>query len=275
MMKRISLIVVFLMLLSGCQPIRESSYVAVLDNGEGQGEVLYLDDDLKILTSMKCEATETVTASGEVIYLSTESSDYQGYYLKYNKKANRLTDVEGELLYGLVEGSYVCRQNDDVCFYAKGQQVGREHMEVRLISRCGSELFIIDQALMLHCYDAESLQKKKVSRLSNDEYIGFTEADGYWCLIGNNGISVLQEGEVDTTYLYPLAFDELENCLSGRIFVYEGSELAVYRISFSGHSLKLDLELDEHYYREINIDELFSGRLAQGSRLVFFMESEN
>ncbi|MBQ6654355.1 MAG: hypothetical protein IJM79_02400 [Erysipelotrichaceae bacterium] len=276
-MNRIKILsaVLALILLAGCQPVRESTWLAVLNNPDGKGEVMYIDENLKQIASLKCDRTEYAVQCGDVVYLSADGSDYQGYFISLSKKANRLENVQGELLYGFTDGNFVCQKDGEVSFFANGKKVLSQSVTVQMIGAYGEELFIVDQSLCLHCYDASTLQEKSVSRLSQDEYVGFIEADGKYCLVSRGGISVLKDGKVDTTYVYPLAFDELENCLAGRIFVYEGEELVVYKVAFSGHSLKLDLEPDERYYREINIDELFSSRIAQSASLVFFTEAEN
>ena len=272
---RILIAVIVLILLAGCQPVMESTYLAALNDSEGQGEVMYIDGNLKQVASLKCEKIEQAVQCGDIVYLSSDGSDYQGYYISQSRKANRLKNVQGELLYGLANGNYVIRTDDGVCFCAKGEKVLSQDISVLMIACYGDELFIVDQSLNLHCYDADTLQQKTLTMLSQDEYIGFTEADGKFCLVSRGGVSILKDGRVEMTYVYPQMFDELENCLAGRIFVYEGDELAVYRLSFSGYSLKLDLEKEERYYREINIDQLFASRIAQGSSLIFFTEAEN
>ncbi len=276
-MKRLSILAVLLALLvmSGCQSERESTYLAIIAENDGGSRIVYYDRDLRQLASFREGEANQVVESGDAVYLSADGRSWQGYLISSTAKAQTLKNVEGMLIHVPKEGWQLCQNGEDVQLYRDGTLKAQWHGSAELTGSQGNWLYFIDSSLNLQAYDLESEQQASSQPLRQEDYLGFMEADGRYCLVSRSGISVLQQGKLGMTYVYPVRFDRLENCFGGRIFVYEGEELAVYRISFSSHAMEAELELDERYYREINIDRLMAEQLKEGESLVYFTEAQN
>ncbi len=282
MMKRISLLVMAVLLgvLWGCATSEKpAAYASVTASADGQSRIIYYDENLKKTAEMKAGQVSDFCRSGNIVYLSDGQGNWQGFCIDRSSKANQITGVEGQLIYGLPDGSYLSGHDDKVFFQpVRGESFSQPISP--MIIYCDHEyLYVVDDsgnsAYFLRTYDLASLQQVSFARLPQDEYVGFLETQGQTCLVSYRGISPLSKGEMEQTFVYPVQFSEIDNCFADMIFGYEDRELAVYRVSFSGHRMILDLEKDERYYREINLDELLADQLTDGGRIICFVEAEN
>ena len=98
------LVIIFVLLSCGCQSVRESTYMAVVSNPDGSGEVIYFDDDLKKIATISCGSVSEAVESDGIVYLSADGSNWQGYYVARTKKANRFENLKQPLIYGRQDG---------------------------------------------------------------------------------------------------------------------------------------------------------------------------
>lgn len=280
-MKKISLLILaLLVILSGCAlNEKPAAYASVTSSADGQARIIYFDEDLKKMAEMKAGQVSDFCRSGNIVYLSDGQGSWQGYYIDHIGKANRIRNVDGQLIYGMSDGSYLHVSDDKVFFHpVKGEEFSQP-IGPMIIYHDREYLYIVDDSgnstYFLRTYDLSSLQQIDFIRLPQDGYVGFLESQGQTCLVSYRGISPISEGKIEQTFVYPVQFSEIDNCFADLIFGYENGELTVYRVSFSAHRMILDLELDERYYREINLDELLADQLAEGGRIICFAEAEN
>lgn len=270
------LIVLAVLLSGGCQSVRKSAYLAVVSKADGSGEVIYFDEDLKRVAAISCGKVSEAVESDGVVYLSSDGSNWQGYYVGETKKANRFTSLDQPLVYGRPDGLHLCYQDQGTLFYMDGRGEMYERFIPQIIYSNKRWLCVIDTQNLLRVFDLDDIAYwQTTEQLGEQQAIAFMEIQGEICLVSSSGVSVIKDGHVEMTYVYPVQFEEIENAFGGRIFVYEGGEKVVYRLGFSEHFLTLELEKEERYYREIDLDQLVAEETANGGRLIWFTEAEN
>lgn len=259
-----------LLVLCGCHETAQVRYLGVLQSSDkSTGLIVYLDEDYQEIGQQSCLNPLTFYKDEKSLYISADGSSYQGYALNGPQTTGSLRNITGELLVHNSNGSYYALQDNRLVFH-DGQQVSDMGQEVFSLSYADEDyLYLVGYDNHLRVYDRKQARKIADSIIF-DLPVGFGRIEGQTCLATDRGIAPLKDGQMDLTLLYPVSFTSVSNIIDDHIFGYEGEELAVYTVRFDGLQMRLELEKDEIYYREVDLDELFRSYQNEGWKLVYF-----
>ena len=263
---------ILLLVLCGChEESAQVRYLGVLQSADQtSGLIVYLDEDYQEIGRQNCLNPLAFYKDEQSLYISEDGRNYQGYALGSPKTTDRLENITGQLLTHDVDGSYYALQDGQLVFHNGHQQTEMGTAAFSLSYADDKSLYLVGYDNHLRVYDRREA-KQIADSIIFDLPVGFGRIEGQTCLATSRGIAPLQDGQMNLTLLYPISFTEITNIIDEHLFAYEGEELVVYTVSIDGLQMRLELEKDEIYYRETDLDQLFGSYQSEGWKLVNFL----
>ena len=263
---------ILLLVLCGChEESAQVRYLGVLQSADQtSGLIVYLDEDYQEIGRQNCPNPLAFYKDEQSLYISEDGSNYQGYALGSPKTTDRLENITGQLLTHNASGRYYALQDGQLVFHNGHQQTEMGAAAFSLSYADENYLYLVGYDNHLRAYDRREAWQIADSIIF-DYPVGFGCIEGQTCLATSRGIAPLQDGQMNLTLLYPISFTEITNIIDEHLFAYEGEELVVYTVSIDGLQMRLELEEDEIYYRETDLDQLFGSYQSEGWKLVNFL----
>ncbi len=269
-------LIVFSLLLvcifGGCaSKIIDTVRIAVISNNETE-KILFLDNENKVLTEKEIALAQKFYYSEGVFYYSIDGQNYSGLDIYTLKNAKELKNVCGSLIAYNDDDSYITYQNGQA--YTVDSLGVQTPLQGYLCSYAynNSYFYMLDFSNFLYIYDLSDFSLVKRERVNSSNYLNFAVIDQKVYLVSNEGYTLINVEESNHTYFYPNDFNEILNNYGDLLFVKENREQVAYRVSFTDLQMKLSVEYNEIYYREIVYQQDFSSYYQDGYEVIYYRE---
>lgn len=274
MKKVICVFLVVFSLLAGCQkkvetPVRRVVLLSLEEKNSGLA--LFYDEDFNLLYEKETVFPYRHYYDDTMVYLSDDGKNYVSIEYQSGKEGEKRTNIRHDIAI-LYRDSYFADTNGGFCkFETDGSEVCVEGF-ISCYSYDDQYVYLINNSNTLIVCDIERFQEVNRIQLENSEFLAFTQIDGKTYIANDYGLTLLQEGQIQNTYVYPNDFQELKNINGRMIFFEEKQESVVYLISFDRYRMILTPYYNEEYYRKIDFDVEFKDYFEAGYQIVDFHE---
>ncbi|MDO4378826.1 MAG: hypothetical protein Q4C64_06845 [Erysipelotrichia bacterium] len=272
-MKKLIIISLFLAcIFGGCSPKRiDTARIAVISDNKTE-KVLFLDNENKVLAEKEIDFSQKFYYSKGIFYYSMDGQNYMGIDIHTLKEAEKLKNVCGSLIVYNDDDSYITYQNGQA--YTVDSLGVQTPLQGYLCAYAydDSYFYMLDYSNFLYIYDLSDFSLVKRERVNSSNYLNFAVINQNVYLVSDEGYTLINAKESNHTYLYPNDFKEILNNYGDLLFVKENKEQVVYRVSFTDLQMKLSVEYDEIYYREIVYQQDFSSFYQDGYEVIYYRE---
>ncbi len=273
-MKKLWIILIVLLLLSGCSADKneiDTKRIAILSNKE-ENLILFLDNDDDVLAEKKIELSEYFYYQDNNLYYSSDGKDYKGVNINSLEDVKGLKNIIGRLLVYQDDDSFITYQNGQA--YTVDYFGAQTPLEGYMCLYCYDEnyFYMLDYSNFLYVYSLKDYSLIKKERMPASNYLNFAVIDSQVYLANDNGYTSINIEEKNYTYLYPNDFTSIDNNYGNLIFVQENKEQVVYRISFVDNKMVLSDVYDEIYYRDIIYSDEFRDYYQSGYEVIWYRE---
>ncbi len=254
--------------LGGCSEEKlETSAIAVLVRDEtDSGLLLYMDGGYNVLYEQEAIYPYSYYVGDEYIYISSDGGTYTPYNYYTGKQADWETEeIDGTILYYQRNAGYFSLYNDAFCKAYKNEEEECKSMYVWVSYSDDDYFYAVDYDQHLEIYSLDDFELVTTLDVDDSDFMAITTIDDTVCVVTDSGVSVIGDDlTIEYTYVYPVEFDEIENVIGEHIYLLEGEEETVYKLSLTELQLVMEYELDENYYISLDLDEYFADYYDQG-----------
>ena len=266
------LVILLMILLCGCtQQFGEINTVAILGKAETDEAVIVLTDKIGNTVSKEIPYPATEFFGDEAVYYSADRINYDSISYRTLKADDRITDVNGILLYHLKNGCTYIYENNELNVYKNGKLVRSEpYGNIKMHKVEEKLLYQVDYRDVLRVYDVKDDTLLKETDISAIDVRNVTTVGGKTYLVSLRGYTLLKDYELDSTYVYPVSFDEIWNCRGKYISVVNGEELTTYKVSFDDYRMIMDNEYEEDFIGYVDFENRYSQWYEKGFEVIDF-----
>ncbi len=278
-MRKIKILLITLLAalcLGGCSSEElQTSAIAVLVRDEtDSGLLLYMDAGYQVLQEQETIYPYITYLGDTYIYISSDGETYTPYNYYTGQKANWETEeIDGTILYYQRNTGYFSLYNDAFCKAFRNEEEECKSMYVWVSYSNDDYFYAIDYEQHLEIYSLDDFELAATLDVEASDFMAITTIEDQVCIVSDTGVSVIGDDlTIEFTYVYPVEFDEIENVIGEHIYLLEGDEDTVYKLSFSQYRLNMEYELDENYYITLDLDEYFAEYIDQGYTISEILE---
>lgn len=265
-------VALMLLLLVGCsENFGQIHTVAILGKAETDQAVMVLTDKNGVSKSIEIEYPAEAYFGDDAVYYSIDRINYQSISYDSLKKGDEINNVKGIVIYHQKNGcTYVYNENI-INVYKNGELIrSKSYNDLKLFKVEKKHLYQIDRKNVLRIYDVSDDSLIKEVDVSSVEPVDVTTVNGNTYLVNMRGYTLFNDYVIDSTYVYPIAFDEIEGCTGKYISVISNNELTSYRVSFDEHSMIMDTDYEEDFIGFVDFEKRYSQWYKDGYSVINF-----
>ena len=268
----IALILLVLLLLTGCCSLGKVHTVAVLGKADTDEAVIVVTDVNGRQKSKKIDYPAEEYFGEEAVYYSTDGKNYDSLGYDDLRKKDRIENLNGVIMYHAEDScTYVYENGNRLAVYKDGSKL-------REFSLDGMTLLKVEKGLLYHCdgngtlrvYDVRSDELLHELDASSLYPLSVTTVEGNTYLVSYRGYTLLEDWQLGSTYVYPVQFDEIRNCRGRYITVTDNMELKTYEVSFDSHRMIMSDDIDDDIIGYVNFEKLYAAWYEKGYEVLNF-----
>lgn len=270
-MKKV-LILLMTLLLCGCtDSFGQIHTVAILGKAETDEAVIVFTDKAGNVASKEIEYPAVEYFGDEAVYYSADRINYKSISYHSLKEDDEIRNINGILLYHMKNGCTYAYENNMLNVYRNGNLARSEsYGNVKMIKVEKGLLYQTDPDDILRIYDVRDDSLLKELDVSDLDVRNVTTVNGSTYLVSLRGYTLLKDYEIDSTFVYPVSFDEIWNCTGKYISVINGREVTAYRVSFDKYQMIMDQDYDDDFIGYVDFEKIYSEWYEKGYEVIDF-----
>lgn len=271
-MKRFLIVMItVLALLGGCGSRERPRAVAVLENAEiNSAVVVFIGKNNRELFAKVIDFPADVYFGDNELCYSLDNADYYAISYDSYRSSESLSGIEGYLMYHDPDLCTVIFNQGQMQFFRNAEKV-QEFLwgETAMFRVEDALLYMISQGTM-NIYDLKSCELLYQTYVGESIYNELVKIDGniYW--VSDNGYSLIRDGVVEATYIYPRYFEAIESSVENRLMVVEEGEISLYDVSFDKYKMVLVPDYDEDYFNPMEFEKVFAKWYEKGYEVAYY-----
>ncbi len=266
------LVLLLILLTVGCaNSFNDVHMVAVLGKADTDEAVIVLTDVAGNEKSVKIAYPAEEYFGEDAVYYSADKRNYESISYKTLKSGDKLRDIDGIIVYHQANGcTYVYRDNS-INVYRNDTRIRElSYQDIRMFKVEKGYLYCTDRNNILSVYDVRDDSLVKQLDASGIDPVNVTTIDGKTYLVSKKGYTLFDNMEIQSTYVYPMEFDEIEGCRGRYISVVKDYELFAYEVSFDEYRMIFSDDIDEEIIGYVDFEKLYSDWYQKGYEVINF-----